>query len=721
MQEDTKHSLDQLNKFYDDGIEADKELYSEQRSNILLVSGEHYSKNKARMANVRFPTSISQKDKLRLVKNHTYKISKHYQENILMYAPNVTVLPKNETEIQDQKSAELNKAVLEHLKQKLHFKDQRRTLCKSFVDLGEVCIKAFFNQNAGDLLGYEQAVDEMGMPVFDMQGMPVPDLQKPKFKGQIDVQEIYGFNIFRPLACTDLKKPEWFGHRQVMQISDLKDIYGKDDPRCDKLEEESQDQFVIFDSMRGEYTKSKGQVIWREVYFPKCHKYPNGYYYMYTKTAIFEHGELPGGIFPIIFRELEKFPTAPRGQSVPIKTFRPYQYEINRASSSQSLHQITLGDDKILHQAGTKLAPGAKLPGVRALTFQGEPPIILPGRDGGQFSAFIQATIQEGYSAVMLEEENQEHPDRKVGDPMSLLYKSIRQKKKFASFGEGFELFLCDYAELLLKLAKFYMDDDEVIHAVGRAERINIAEFKNTTPLEYTISIEGRDETLDTILGKQMSMMNILQYVGKQLKPDDIGRFIRAMPFVNEEEAFSDFTIRSDNAKNLMLALERGEVPEINPNDDHQYMVDRLAHRKLKGDFKFLAPQIQQAYNMKIQEHQNMLVEQQRKLKAAQEDFIPVDGPLVKADVYVGDPKNPEKQPKRAQIPQRALEWLIQRLEDQGNSLDELEGMNQQALAEMAEMYLGSRGTQTPPMLNSASPRPPGEMSVPQAPMQGGV
>ena len=105
-------------------------------------------------------------------------------------------------------------------------------------------------------------------------------------------------------------------------------------------------------------------------------------------------------------------------------------------------------------------------------------------------------------------------------------------------------------------------------------------------------------------------------------------------------------------------------------------------------------------YEQVKEQHQQVMVEQLRQLKATQSEFIPIEGPLVKADVYVADPSKPDKQPQRAQIPQRALEWLLQRLEDQNGSMDKVLQMNKESLSQMAEMYgMNQPGPQAPPQL----------------------
>ncbi len=702
--------LDDLERLYEDGTQADESIFSEMRSNILLVSGDHYSQKKSKLyKSLREPDNSSHRERLRITKNHIHKISRMYQENILTYTPGVAVLPHVESERQDQKAAQIGQAVWEHIKKVIRFSDLRETLIQSYVDIGEVAVKAYWDDTKGAFLGYGQALDENDEPSVDENGKMVADEANAKFEGELVVEEVYGFDLFRPLEAKAWDDSEWVGTRKMVSIDDLKKRYGADDERVLKLSDEPE-EFVIFDIAKNAYQKTKGQTVWKEMFIRKCPQYPMGYYYMWTRTGIFHEGELPFGIFPIKVRPFEKYPTLPRGKSVPIKIARPYQAEINRAGSSQAMAQLTLGDDKILYQTGTKLAPGAMLPGVRGLTYQGQPPLVLPGRDGGQYTDYIIRQIEEMYKAVMLEEENSQSDD-KIADPTALLLRSMRQRKKFAKYSTGAEKFFIDLADMCLQLVRKYYDEPRLVRSVGAIERVNISEFKNLDPMSYRIGLEPIDDTIESKLGKHLTLTQALQYVGKQLKPEDIGAIMEEMPFVSMKNTFSDLTMDKKNAMNLMLAIERGENPPMHPAQNHEYMIKKLTSRTLEADFQFLDPSIQQVYKIKIQEHEMARAEQERKLLAAKDQYIPTEGPLVKADVYIADSDDPTKQPKRAQIPQRALEWLIKRLEDQGNSLDRLEQLNKQSLVEMAQM-IGNNGAQQMAM----PPDPRGGQMVPQVP-----
>ena len=65
-----------LNEVYRKAESADREVFAEMRSNILLVSGDHYQKRADRyFSQIRDNRDISDYQKLRLTKNHTQKIT----------------------------------------------------------------------------------------------------------------------------------------------------------------------------------------------------------------------------------------------------------------------------------------------------------------------------------------------------------------------------------------------------------------------------------------------------------------------------------------------------------------------------------------------------------------------------------------------------------------------------------------------------------------------
>jgi hypothetical protein len=565
-----------------------------------------------------------------------------------------------------------------------------RDLCGDFCGIGEACVKIFFDPTKGKFKGYEQQIDEATeQPVFDEMGQPVPDESKPVFTGEFVIERVFGQNLFRDPSCMQMKDAKWLGIEKLESTKSLKERY-KNDPDKQKLITESSGEFVVFDTMKNGYGREKDQTLLLEYYFKPSIEYPEGYYYITTKAGILEEGPLPNSIFPIVWVGFDEHPTKPRATSL-VKVARPWQAEINRASSQAALHSITIGEDKILYQAGTKVAQGSLLPGVRGITYQGQPPQILPGRTGEQFFEYIQLQEQEMGRALMIDLVDEEKMSNL--DPMAMMFRSMSQTQKFSIYATKFGEFLVDLVKVLLETAKFYLEGDELIAAIGRAEVINIEEFKSTTELSHAIQVSEQNNSIETKLGKQLVLNHILQYVGTNLERDDIGKLIHEMPFGNWKETFSDFTLDYQNVKNDFLAIERGEMPMVTNSDNSDYILKQVAKRQKERDFKLLDPAIQDMYAQYQQLHEQKIAEEAQAVKAAQAEFIPTGGAMVAADMYVPD-ADPTKTPKRVRVPYQALDWLLKQLEQQGMSMQAMESMNQAQMSEVAQMLLSQSAQQ---------------------------
>lgn len=697
--------IGELNQLYDDAESCDAELFAEQRSNILLVSGNHYAKRGGRFwANVntlRRQENITRQQKIRLTKNHIQKITKTYVNNILTFAPGVTVAPKNESELSDQKAAELNNSVWAYIKEKENLKSLNRQLAHDYIELGEAAVKVFFDPQGGPFKGYEPVYGEDGNPVFDENGEPQAN---PVFHGAVKFERILAFNLLRDPSAKAWNDSRYVCYRKMVPLRDLRRQFKDDEDKLKMITESSDKTYQVFDGASGSYKDSDGLVMVREFYFRPNGEFPDGYYYITTENGILFEGVLPLGVFPIIYVGFDEFGTSCRAYSI-IKQLRPYQAEVNRSASKIAEHQITLGDDKVILQNGGSITPGGTAHGIKAVKVTGTSPTVMPGRNGEQFLGYMSSQISEMYAISNVEEDSQEKMTQV--DPYALLFRGIREKKKFVIYGEKFQEFMVAVAKAGLRLAKAYFPADAMIPVFGRKELVNIPEWKSSDDLCYQIVVEPQTEDAETKMGRQLSLNHILQYAGNSLEPSDMGKVIRSMPYVNEEEIFSDLTIDYDNATNDILAMDRGQFVPPNKHDNHEYIVKRLVHRMKQADFKFLSPQIQQMYDAKLAQHEKAIVIAEREKQAAASGYIPSGGYLISCDFYVPS-ADPTKLPKRARVPFEALQWLLKKLEEQGMSQKAIQAMDSGVVQDMNRMGLSQQanpqGQGVPPTMGQGRP-----------------
>ena len=727
-----KHNNADLQSLYRDGDSVDQEVFAEYRSNLLLIAGEHYNRRQSSFyRRIRDSRELSQEQKMRLTKNHIQKIFKTYVNNVLSASPNVGFEPKDESSLQNQKQADLNHSVWRDAWERYDLDDQRDDWCDSFMGIGEVWTEIIFDPDAGPVTAVEQKLDEEGQPVFfDHEGVETsqpydmltnkpnemcPDPALEQHQGEFLFKEHYGFNILRPAECKDLRKSAWLCTREMVNKEWLKKKYANDPDAVTAITASGDETFMVFEGARAGYRKTDTEVLIMKFFFRPCVLYPKGHYFIKTKTAILEDDDLPGGIFPLVGQTLEKIPTTPRGRG-PVKQMRPYQAEINRAASKMAEHQITLGDDKLIIQNGTKASAGVSLPGVRTINVTGQAPTVLQGRSGDQYLAYMNSQIQELYMVMNVKEDGEQKQPGQI-DPYSLLYMSAKQKRAFQRHSQRFGKYLINVCKTYLELAKLYLPQDQLIYAVGKNEVVNIAEFKNQARNCYNIIIEQQSDDIETKMGKQLVMNHLVQFVGPQLQKDDLGKIMRSMPYVNDEESFSDMTIDYDSIKDDMLAMDRGEQPPAHPYDKHPYVIQHLMSRTRKRDFQLLAPQIQQSYWSRIQLHEQLQAQQAQQQQRMEQGFIPTTGYLASCQLYVPDSKDPTVS-RQVRVPSDALQWLVQHLQSQGTTLQEFGQMNPGVQGQIAGMMPsgGPSQHQHPPMQPARPMGPPNGMGRPMAP-----
>lgn len=693
-----KLAISELNQIYNDSESIDAEIYAHQRTNVLLFVGEHYQNMRSKFWDrVREAESVDSTTRLRIVKNHIQKICLTYINNIIQYCPTTCVTPKNKNEMQDRKRAKLHQLVWQDIKDNYNIPEFFEQLVTDFIIIGECWYKIAYEYDSGPVVGVEVLVGDDGKPQLNEDGTPVT---RERRNGRFIFERIYGFDLLRDKSAKSIPDSRVMIYRKMVDIKDLKATYPEHE---EEISETNNDTFKIFDGMNGKYSESKNQTMVREYYFRPCADYPNGYYYITTESIILTEGELPLGIFPIDGVGFNSFPTSPRAHSI-IKTARPYQIEVNRCASSIAEHQITLGSDKLLVQRGTKLASGAYLPGIRGIQYTGLKPEVIPGRSGSQYLEYLNSNITEMYANCNLVEDSMEK--NKATDPYMELFQAIKDKKKFIVYSNKIERLFRTFTEKALAFSKAYYDENYVIKAIGTPEAVNIKEYKSMEPIGYEIKIESSTEDYETRLGRILTFREVIQYLGGALKPEQMGIIIKNLPYGDSAELAEEFTINHDMAENDILALDRGEIPISSPNEDHEYMIQKLTLRMKKGDFRLLDPKIQQNYNQKLTEHENILAAQQQAIENSHKGMIPAGGFLVTVNATHKEPMTGKI--RRIKIPSDSLIWMLEKLEQQGALMAQAETLPTGVQAQMAALGQG---------MQQQAPQQPGPF--PQGPMMG--
>lgn len=673
---------------------AQGELFAEMRSNVLLTHGSHFTKKGSKFwEGIRQAEGLSKDQKIRLTNNHIQVVTKSYINNILSIAPDVAFRPANQNELRDTKTAQYHTRVWQNAKERYKLKRKRRELAKDFVEIGEWWMFLTYDPNAGDFVGYEQMLDEQGQPVLDEQGNPARTDVK-QYKGAFVWKKFHGFNTRTDPGATNEDTRRWVSFREMLDHVNLKARY-KDDPKKLSMLGESDDRtFKVFDG--NNYTDKKGVCQVDYFLLKPCDEYPLGHYWISTDSGDLEEGDLPKGIWPVVYCGFDEVATSDRSYSI-IKPCRPYQAEINRVAGHIVQTQLSLSWDRILLTGEGSLTPGGTAHGFKAVKLRAGQFQIVPGRTGDQFLPYLQAVVAGLYRAANMDLEMQEKALQT--DPYSALFASMRDKKRYVLYAEVFSEKWKELALLHNRLAKIFLPDAELLAICGAPEVQNIAEFRQADDVLVQVVADEVTDDLESRMGTQLGVNHLLQYAGPNLPPDQLGKIMRMMPYVNKEGMLDDFTMDDDFAANMILSLDRGQPVAIRATGNHPYFLKRLDHRMGQADFALLGPQIAQLYQQTVQSLEQAQAQRQMAEESVKAGLIPTGGYFVGIDFYINNPNQPSKT-MRARLPFDAVVWLLQRLEAQG--------ITQQAMAQVdptmqAEVQAQLRA-QTPGQTSQGAP-----------------
>lgn len=704
--------ISDLNEMFSRSETALQSHFAEIRTNILLAAGYHHPKYD-RFGNSRNSLfrDMSKSKKIRITKNHIQVITKFIRNSIQNRAPDGGVFPKNEKELSDQKSAELNESVYQHLKQKNSLTSFYSKLIQDFVETGETHSKVFYDPYAGDFAGYETKEEdseseespeyETGEEDDEGEGSDIAGSDSrirknkgtPKFRGAIVYERIPAYRFYTDPDADSDRTNMWCCIQKFFPRSQLMARYAGDKSKLAIIEKSSKQKQNWFDGFTGIYSEGGDEVELREFYFKPCEEYPEGYFIFSTDAGKLEEGELPDG-FCIFSEVYDESPETNRGYSI-IRQAKPYQVEINRAAAAAITESIVLGHSTVLYPAGDKPTTSAIGNGMKGLAYHGlTAPTVIPGQTGQNYIDYMNQNIDEMYKICMVPQLDEDKNESGTNDAIAMLGRSLRDKMRFSIYGEKIEGLIIRIIEYSLKLARRYLPDDEVIPIVGKSETVNIPEFRKTGPSEYQIAVKPRSDDFSSTLGKSIQLQWVLQYVGSQLPPEAIAGVIRELPFLSKDPIMKDFTVWKDQADALILSLDRGEVPFFFERTNHEYIISRLTTRMNQNDFPLMPQKVQLNYLDRLQAHDMALVKQQQAAQAATSGFIPSGGGLVSADYYI---TTPEGKQQRVRLPYEAVDWLVKKLADQGTQVDKINNLPLAAQADIGSAQLAAQQQQGGP------------------------
>ena len=660
---------------YDEACAADKALFAEMRTNVRLRNGDHYNNATRKIVDgIRHKGAPIGEQKIRITKNHIHRITNEFVNAILSRNPSVEVRPFNDGELSDMKNAEMANAVLRWIKDSNSWISLRDDFVQEQSVVGETYGVLRFEPDFGKQIGSKIKQDKDGN-----------EMSAPVMEGRIVIDKRFGFDMKRDPNARSFAESRYVFFDKLVDMADAKRIiksFGSEQAQLDEFNG-GDGVVTVFDYSTSTYTQDSQKTLFREMYIrPDGNSYPNGRYILSTKHAIVYQTDLPLSMFPVHQLGFDKITTSPRCSAI-TRVARPFQIEINRASSKQAEHQVTVGDDKVILTNGSKITNGGKAAGVRVLSVDGAAPMVIAGRAGEQYAGYAASETRAMYEACGVGHLMQDAAAQ-GGDAFALLHRSMSQKAAFVPYISKWEQFETELFRDALKLAKAYLTPLHVIKIVGKKDAVNIEEFKGIDDDGYDIRVEASSGDVETKFGKLLTVSQTLQYAGSSMTSEQIGQLVKQLPYGNSDEVFNTLTIGYDTAVNTILALDRGDTPVISQYGDNAYLLKALTNRIVQSDFRFLGQNVQAAYAKHIQQLEMLQSQQTLQAQQAAQGMIPASGFLTTVNASWKNPSTGRVE--RIKVPSDAIAWLMEKMSSQGVVAAQSAQFDGQSQANIANM-----------------------------------
>lgn len=680
-------SLEDIRLLLADAETIDAGHFAEQRENILFVAGKHYVLDD--YDNLMDPV-VGDND-FYAINNHIGRIAEIKTMQIMQAVPNIQVLPQNPKQIQDQKSAELFNSVWQYIYKTENLKNTFHLLSKDFIELGEcVCLIKWNTNKNQELVDYNspnspihiegKEGSDLNYPslntalqplnkVSPQQGKWPQDKPNSIFLGGFDFQRVFPTNLLRPSQNTTIESCPWLAITSLVPPEWIKDTFNIDitDNYLSSYGNIEHQFFVFQEDSLIPYSLSANKARLNEMFFRPCPWLPYGRYIMTCGDYLLQDTELPFGIFPIVYAGYRNSQTSARSYSI-LNDLKPFQRQINRCITESIRHQMSIGSDKLLLDSEASVSDSSIIPGIQSIKYNsrmGEKPTILAGRAGDQFMGTLTNQINQMYAVANIKyelvESGIQRASQSIKDPYNALFEQMNERQDNVIYNDKMEKMITDIAKTTLKLARYYLSDEHVIPMIGRNERVNIAEFRLKNDIDQRICLLPRSDDAVSVMGKQLALMQTLQYAANVLPMESIGNIIENMPFFNKEQISAPLTQDYENSVNMILALDRGEPWQADQQDNTPNMISQLTMRMRQSDFKFLEPQKQRNYVVTLQQYQQIMQQKQEEIKRQQMQEIPTHGAYVRTGAkYPQKTKSGNTVMKDLYMPQSTIEWMVE-------------------------------------------------------------
>lgn len=475
------------------------------------------------------------------------------------------------------------------------------------ISTGTGIIKTFWNDKLGDEVQLNTLDEQGNFAVDELTGQ---EITQTKRLGDIDNSVVSPFDFKFDPAAEEFDDARWCCENKLRTTDYVLDNY-----EVEVAPEDNLSSTNIFNGLlaningnNADYkpVKVKNSVVVKEYWEIPSKKYPKGRHITIANGKLLQYEDNPYNRLPYFVFVHNMIPGRVHGSSN-IEDLIPIQREYNKTRTQRRLNQTRTGNPRLNVEANSLLTEPTNEPGeiLERKPNTAPPQWETPPAEPGHIQAELELQLRDFEDVSGIHEVSNGTAPTGIKSGVALNFLQEQDETKLGPIIHNVESTFTKWAQFVLVLMQQYYLEPRLIKIVGKNNQIETKEFQGSDLKGNTdVKVIAGSAMPKSIAARQDFVLNLWD----RKVITDPQKALKLLEFGNIEEIYEDLSIDINQAKAEQKQWLKGDFSH-DTRDFYNHDVHVSEHNKFRksDDYEKLPPEVQQAADNHVLEHQTYI------------------------------------------------------------------------------------------------------------------
>ena len=507
----------------------------------------------------------------------------------------------------DIDAAKVGTQVLEHIWRKTNMNEKRFKAALWQITTGTGILKHFWNSKLGDEVELN-ALDDEGNFSLDEQGQEVTSGSR---LGDVDSSVVSPFDFKFDPSADEFDDATWCCESKLRTTDYVMEEYEVEVGHESNLESTNLFNGILANingsnNVDTKPIKIKNSVVVKEYWEMPSRKHPKGRHITIANGKLLQYEDMPYRRLPYFVIAHNLVPGRVHGSSN-IEDLIPVQREHNKTRTQRRLNQTRTGNQRMLVEANSLLNDPTNEPGEILEYRQGaqKPDWEIPPHEPGHIQAELELQLRDFEDISGVHEVSNGQAASGVKSGIALSFLAEQDDTKLGPIIHNIESTYEKMAQFTLELVQENYLEPRLIKIVGKNNQVETKDFQGSDLRGNTdVRVVAGSAMPKSTAARQDFVLNLWDR-GILSDPQ---KALKLLEFGNIEEIYDDLSIDVNQAKAEQKQWINSDFSHMT-RDFYNHEVHVMEHNKFRKSVEYeeLEPQVQQAIDMHVEEHQMIL------------------------------------------------------------------------------------------------------------------